>query len=211
MCRGLCVIEVSMWQPPKDQFFEVRPIAPQWGTLPQAWVQPSDSYRTDPALKRAFGEALARLKANDLQSIFKAACEVFASNTNAALWVTHNWVNDPLVIEARKESPVCAPVILDKEQFAAKVLELAEAKSVLGVPSFDDKERVNLLKLYAEVRGFIGKSDTTINNNTLVQGLTVKLVKPEKGEPKTIDATPIEHEISNANVSSSKLRLKLVS
>ena len=198
-----------MWQPPKDQFFEVRPVvaAAQWGVPPASWVQPNNDYRTSETLKRAFGQALARLNAKSLQETFTAACEVFPDNTNAALWVTHNWLSDSVVVAARVEKQEEPPVVLDREQFAAKVLAMAEAKTIHGTSSFDDKERVNLLKLYAEVKGFIGKSDTTINNNTLVQGLRVTLVKPNVKPVVELNESAADELPELNNVSPLKLKL----
>jgi hypothetical protein len=86
------------------------------------------AYQTDENLKKQFGIELAKA-ANP----FEAGCKVFGEETSKALWVSFNWLNDPIAIASRdiylKTVELNQPP-LDKEQLAAKVLALAEGEKV---------------------------------------------------------------------------------
>lgn len=200
--------------------FEVAPLPDGWGNpfqRPQAaapMAHQLPAYHDDVNKKKQYGVALAN-RNNQAMAGFLAGCDVF-EDTSAALWVSREWINDPIVLEAREQRLKTVEVergTLDREQFAARLLSLSEEKNLAGTHyTFDDKERVNLLKLYAEVKGFTGKASdgATITNNTLVQGLTIKLVKPEeKEEPKTLNVPNSNPQNSNTN--GLPLKLKLVS
>lgn len=207
-----------MWKPPPDQFFEVKPLqsAAQWG-IPQAWAntnQSNISYQSDPEKKKSFGIALAKQGSNDLQSAFKAGCEVFPDNTNAALWVAHNWLNDIIVIASRDlyaDSLNLEAPILDKDQFAARVLQAADEKIENNgkvYHAIEAKDRLGFLRLYAEIKGYVGK--TEINNNLHFNHneMKIKLVKPsEEDKPKIIDTSSNE-ELTK--IEEPRLKIKLV-
>lgn len=168
---------------------------PGWGSpFAQTHILSNDppSYHNDEEKKRQFAIELAK-NANKANGAFLAACNVFPDDTSAALWANREWINDPLVIKLREEHLKEVETdngSLDREQFAAKLMSLAEARNIAGTHFiFDDKERVNLLELYAKVRGFTDKSDDG-DGKTIINGLTIKLVKAEEvndNKPKIID------------------------
>lgn len=197
----------------QPDIFEVPSLPSGWGNpfiapaAPMAEAKPA--YHNDIQKKKQFGIELAKRK-NQLNAAFNAGLVIFGDDTSAALWVSREWVNDPIVLAAREEqlsSQVQETVSLDREQFAARLLQEYEAKNLSGTAYlYDDKERVNLLKLYADVKGFLKQDAAPIINNNLVQGLTIKLVKVEpKEEPKPINQNS---EIQNQN--SLPVKLKLV-
>lgn len=178
-----------------------------WQTKPA----PKPSYQDDEGLKKQFGIELAKA-ANP----FEAACKIFV-DTSQALWVSTNWLADPIVIASRdvylKTVELSAPP-LDKNQLAAKVLALAEEKVLKNgvlVPSIEAKDRIAALKLYSEIQGYTGKVeiDNSVTNNTLNE-MTIKLVKAEDSKPVTITQAPnAKSEIVNENLPS-PISLKLV-
>lgn len=187
-----------------------------WGksfTLPVA-VQEQPDYQNDVEKKKQYGIALAKQTNQGLDAAFKAGCEVFPDNTNASLWVAHNWINDPVVVASRDlyaDSVKTAVPVLDKEQFALKVLSFAEEKVEANGRIFyvnEAKDRLGFLRLYAEVKGYVGK--TEINNNLAFthNEMKVKLVKPDPvKEEKTIDH---EEHRQIENVKPSPFKIKLV-
>ena len=221
-----------LWIPPTDSFVVERPktdiFAPSGGwneridpkspwqkeTIQQA---PKPSYQDDSGLKNRFGVELAKVS-NPLD----AASKIFPDDNSKALWISFNWLNDPVVIAARdiylKTVELSSPP-LDREQLASKVLALAEEKILshkLGclIPVAEAKDRIAALKLYSDILGYTGKveidqSVKNITNNELI----IKLVKPEAKEvAKVIDHAPNvkSSEILN-KASSLPISLKLVS
>lgn len=80
-----------------------------------------------------------------------------------------------------------------------------------GIGKFD-KDDVAALKLYADVRGFIAKDATNINNFNNNEGLKVVFVKAETQPMSTIapvTVSNIKSEMSNEGPS--PLKIKLVS
>lgn len=187
-----------MQWPPKG-FFDAKPEG--WAN---AWPVDPDEWRTDEALKRKFGKLLAKHKP------FDAACEVF-ENTNRALWVSVNWINDPIVQELRETAVEEDKKILDKDALCHKLVNMADEKSPQGLYYAEYKDRLATFKLYAEIQGYIGKVDTQINNNNFTNNtLKIKFVKPEiKEELKIIDNDP--GEVLCDDKASSLVKLKLVS
>lgn len=150
--------------------------------------------------KRLFGIALAKG-----DEAFKAACVICGQNTIEALWISKNWVNDPDVIKIKLsvvEKIDTSKTLLDKDQFASMLLELASQSKI-----FEGKDILKALELYAEVQGFIGRNNQASVNNFVFNEMKVKLVKPEiKEKPqKVIDAVSMEPEIKPA------VKIKLVS
>lgn len=148
------------------------------------------SYQADEALKKAFGIELARAS-----NAFEAACVVAEDDTSKALWISSNWICDP-VVEASKDAYLKTLALssppLDKEQLAAKVLALAEEKILKGgipIPSIEAKDRIAAFKLYSEIMGYTGKVEIDNSSKTFTHNeMTIKLVKAET--PVTINHTP---------------------
>ncbi len=171
-----------------------------------AWNIPEPTIDDADEKKRLFGISLAK------QSAFKSACEVFKDDTNTALWVSHNWVNDPIVVAAKDkylEAADTSQALLDKEQFARMLLNMASEKNASNtVHILDGKDRLKALELYAKVTGLIDtKQDPLLTQNFVHNSMTIKLVEPQSKEKPvtTIDANEVE--IQNTN---SPLKLKLV-
>ena len=166
-----------------------------------------DYFDCDEALKKAFGRELVKHRP------FEAACKVIPESTTKALWVSNNWMNDPIVIEARQalEAAELNKPILDKEQLAAKVLQFAEEKNADGTKYLvEAKDRIAALKLYSEIAGYTGKIDIDASTKTFTHNeMVIKLVKPDvKKEAKTIDLKPVEETTIENPL---PLKIKLVS
>lgn len=181
---------------PKSPWQIAPPLTPAW--------------HSDENLKKAFGIELAKT-INPLDAANKVDAE-------KALWISFNWLNDPIVIASRdiylKTLELSSPA-LDREQLAAKVLALADEKILspkLGcvIPTIEAKDRIAAFKLYSEILGYTGKveidqSTKTFNHNEM----TIKLVKAdERKTPVIIDNAP-KSKIENIN-SNSPITLKLV-
>lgn len=170
-----------------------------------AWNIPKPVIADEDEKKKLFGVKLGKL------SPFAAACEVFPADTNTALWISHNWVNDPVVVAAKDkylEAANTSQALLDKEQFARMLLNMANEKNASNtIHLLDGKDRLKALELYAKVTGLIDtKADPLLTQNFVHNSMTIKLVEPEKKEQKIIN--PInEAPIINNN---SPLKLKLV-
>lgn len=102
--------------------------------------------------KKALARALVEL--GDANA-FKAALHVFGSDSKSlglALYAANELVNDPEVIEEKTRllGPASVGEFLPtKEQVMRKLWEMSESFS------FEGKERINALKLYSELSGFI--------------------------------------------------------
>lgn len=179
-----------------------------FGQSPSPWVlevKPVRTYENDPELKAAFGSALA----DSENQPFKAGETIFPGDREASSWAAINWSNDPIVKAAYNER-LHAICLLDKDQFAVMLMKTAQEKNPENRRyTMEAKERVNLLKLYAEVRGFTAKDQTTINNLSNNE-MKVVFVKSETTAAKVVDHVPvIKSEISNDY--SSPIKVKLVS
>ncbi len=182
---------------PKSPWQIAPPLAPAW--------------QSDENLKKQFGVELAKTS-NPIDAAGKVDAE-------KALWISFNWVNDPIVIASRdiylKTLELSSPA-LDREQLAAKVLALADEKILspkLGclVPTVEAKDRIAALKLYSDILGYTGKveidnSTKTFNHNEMI----IKLVKPDIKEvaSKANQAPNVKSEITND--APSPITLKLV-
>jgi hypothetical protein len=169
----------------KERWFEVKPLE---------LVQAAKPYfEDDEGLKKAFGVELAKVPLNP----FAAACKVFKTDTTAALKVSKDWLNDPIVNAAKDlylKTLDIEAAQLDREQLASKLLKLADEKHPANalIPAHEAKDRIAALKLYAEIKGFTNKDNVpTVTNNT-INGLKIVLVKPEKKEElkNVIDNVP---------------------
>lgn len=183
------------WTLPPDQakFFAGKPaseaFAPVggWGShfdITNPWASPpapkapyKPDFADDESLKRRFGVELGKHKGN----AFVAGCQLFPDQPNMACWVSDNWLSDPIV-EAAKDIYLSEvrvkDTLLDKDAFAAMLLDTAAR--------MEDRERVNLLKLYSDVRGFTGKNEITNNNFANNEGLKVVFVKSETKSNSTV-------------------------
>lgn len=124
---------------------------------------------SDEALKQAYAEAY--LKTPD--DPYAAAVAVFAGDTARALIVSREWPHDADVIahmDTLKETLGDDAFLPDKATTARAIYALAESTRV------DPKDRLAAYKLYAELRDFIPKPGTTVNNNTLVDNRKVMVV-----------------------------------
>lgn len=177
------------FQPPETSF-EIDP----WPQVP-AW-------RNDEFKKQLFGQELIKGT-----QPFAAALSLFPNDTNAALWVSQNWIKDELVLKIVNNEEKDLK-ILDKEQLANKVLQFADEKDPSGrFHVHEGKDRLAALRLYAEISGHIGKNE--VNNNTFnntSNTMNIRLVAPEK---KQDEGKIIEHEPRKADVI--PLKVKLVS
>lgn len=164
--------------------------------LPNGW-------QNDEARKKLYGIELAKHS-----NAFQAACELF-EDTSQALWASHNWINDPIVIaskDAHKSSN--DEDLLDKDALARKLLRFADERDHTGkFYIVEAKDRLAALKLYAEVQGFIGKIDINASTNTFTNNvMSIRLVKPEPQQDNKI----IEHD-SEPVMENSLPKIKLVS
>lgn len=197
-------------------FFEVEPLKENgWSTTP--WPIPAEiipAFNNDDEKKKAFGIELAKSHS----SPFAAACEVFPDDTQAAIWVTQNWMLDPVVNAAKDlytKAVETGGSLLDKNQLLAKILKFADEKDLQSNRYVvDAKERISALKLYAEIQGYVGKVeiDQSTNYNHTNNEMKILLVRPandiKEPAPVTIDNDENEEEIDK---SSTPISLKLVS
>lgn len=182
--------------------FEVKPPVER---PKSAWIIPEPVIDNAEQKKQLFGIELAK------NSAFQAACEVFGEDTNTALWVSQNWVNDPIVIAAKDKYLEAADVsqaLLDKEQFARKLLNMAEEKNASRtLYLLDGANRLKALELFAKVMGYSDTKDKSQFNPTFINSMTVKFVEPEIKEQKI---KQIDHNTEIENPNSSPIKLKLV-
>lgn len=190
---------------PDNRYFEVKPPSP-WPT--ETIKKPQID--NDELKKKEFGVELAKgLKP------FDAGLEICGNNTADAVWISLNWLSDPIVLAARDTYSKLVELetpLLDKNQFAARLLKVSEEKDEeTGRYLIDAKDRLKALELYGKTQGFIDKPEDHSNKTFVNNGLTIKIVKSEnQNEEKIIDLAPekagLEPSVSNAL----PLKLKLV-
>lgn len=195
--------------------FVVEPSSPvlasPWATGAASAKEEAPSYQSDENLKKQYGIELAKA-----QNPFEAGCKLFGEETNKALWVSFNWINDPIVVASRdiylKTVELSQP-LLDREQLAAKVLVLAEGEKILIngklIATVEPKDRLAAYKLYSDIAGYTGKVeiDNSVKNITNNE-LTIKLVRADDKKPVVIDNAPnIKSEMPNEDQSPIKLKL----
>ncbi len=178
-----------MWTIPEGSF-SVEPLKPAFQPWPKQETVPEvePAWRSDDALKRAFGIALAKL-----DRPFDAGLEALG-DANRALWASNYWVNDPLVVATKAANAQNVETLLDKDQLSAKLLKFAEERDPTGrFYICEAKDRLAALKLYAEIQGYTGKLsiDASTNNFTNNELKLVLVPAPEK-EIKVIEAEPEE-------------------
>jgi hypothetical protein len=177
-----------------SDIFEIKPQLP-WQSKP-LWAD-------DEARKKLFGAELA-----NHEKPFDAACIIFEKTTDA-LWAANNWLTDPIVLTAKNAHQSATNLnLLDKDALAHKLLKFAEEKDRTGqFYIVDAKDRLAALRLYAEIQGYIGKVDLHSTQN-FINAMTIKFVKPENNNIKTIDEPIVEKK---DNVHPLPLNIKLVS
>jgi hypothetical protein len=199
--------------------FIVEPLSPvlasPWATGAASAKEEAPAYQSDENLKKQYGIELAKA-----QNPFEAGCKIFGEETSKALWVSFNWINDPIVVASRdiylKTVELSQP-LLDREQLAAKVLVLAEGEKILIngklIATVEPKDRLAAYKLYSDIAGYTGKVeiDNSVKNITNNE-LTIKLVKAEDKKPVVIDnnAPNSKSEMTNEEDQQSPIKLKLV-
>lgn len=186
-------------------------VASPWAVGAASAKDEAPSYQSDEELKKRYGVELAKA-----QNPFEAGCKLFGEETNKALWVSFNWINDPIVVASRdiylKTVELSQP-LLDRQQLAAKVLVLAEGEKILingkMIATVEPKDRLAAYKLYSDIAGYTGKVeiDNSVKNITNNE-LTIKLVRAEDKKPVVIDNAPnIKSEMVNEDQSPIKLKL----
>jgi hypothetical protein len=187
------------------------PVSPWSVGTDQPKVQ---AYQSDENLKKQYGIELAKTS-----NAFEAACKIFGEEASKALWVSFNWLTDPIVVASRDiyaKTVALSTPLLDKEQLAAKVLALADEKILKNgvmTPVIEAKDRIAALKLYSDIAGYTGKVeiDSSTNINNTIKELTIKLVKAEEKKPVTIDNAPNKNVKSEIlNTENTPITLKLV-
>jgi hypothetical protein len=168
---------------------------------------PRPDYADDENLKKLFGIELGKgVKA------FEAATLISDGNSAKALWISCNWLSDPVVIGSRDAylltlKEVAKP--LTKEELLAKLLEINDQKLDNGMPLYDAKDRIQALSLYAEIQGLKGKnseqSSDNIVNNTFNKITKVVLVSPTIVKSET--NTNIKSKMQNIDIPSLPLKL----
>lgn len=194
-----------------DFTFKVEP-EPKPSLWSQGAASNKEEYQSDELLKQRFGIELAKTK-----TPFEAGCKIFGEETNKALWVSFNWIHDPVVIASRDaylKTLELSSKPLDREQLAAKVLALSEEKverNGVLIPTIGAKERIAALKLYADIMQYTGKVEIDNSTKTFTHNeMTIKLVKADS-KPVVIDSAPnVKSEMTN-ELPELPVKLKLVS
>jgi len=104
---------------------------------------------------------------------FKAALSVWPNDTATALSASKDLPNDPDV------KTMCDELVMENGQaaFLPTKEDLARAVWQRANKTLDPEVAFKGYKLYADIRGFIDKAGTTINNNTLVDNRSVMVYK----------------------------------
>lgn len=146
----------------------------------------------DEAHKTAF--AVAFLKTPD--DAFKAACTVFPDDMGKALRAAHTWQKDSFVVyemERLTGEDGEDAFLPGKAELCRKIW------SKLNKEFVDNEDFTKLAKLYADVRGFIQKADTTVNVAVVNKVMVVKdLGSNEEWESK---AERQQRELLNVSTS----------
>ena len=185
---------------------EAKPAQPAWGSPPKS-VIPTPIIENAEDKKRLFAIELAKVT-----DPFQAACNVCGQNTQEALWISKNWINDPNVVgykDGYLNSAKTTKTLLDKDELAAKFLTMSEEKSASG--SFyilEGKDRLKALELYAKIQGYLDSKDNT-KNNFIHNQMIVKFVKPDVKEVGSREISSNAKIIDNEGIV--PLKVKLIS
>lgn len=156
--------------------------------------KPSEMERLKPHIenenevKRLFGIELAK----GVQA-FQAALNC-GQETSKALYISQHWLNDPIVVETRKNTVHNSNDLLDAEELAVRLLEMAEERNASNTfYMLEGKDRLAALKLYADIRGYTKKDAVIPGGNTFIQNtMTIKLVEPERKPLIQNEEKPVE-------------------
>lgn len=145
--------------------------------------------------KEAYGRILAR------EPDFYAAGLILTNEKiGEALWVSNNWRNDPIVKAARSDERRAIKEEKDsefsKEEFARELLE------VFRNPLVDGKDRIAAAKLVADVKGWIEKPQTTVNNNLTVSPKVINV--PQFASIEDYEAAASRQQSELLNVATSR-------
>jgi len=121
------------------------------------------------------------------EKAFDVAFALFPSNTDTglALKAASEWPKDPEVIAFQRQAiadPQAAGVLLDREQAAREILERARNCR-------DDETYGKLMRLYADVRGFIKQGEANTTNNTVNVTKVIMMPAPQSKEDWSRNAT----------------------
>lgn len=186
--------------------FEVQPPL-GWGKPVLGWSKPVEapspnpSWANDENKKKLFGIELTKH-----ETAFQAACAMF-EDTTQALWASHYWITDPIVLASKDlYNEAINLKLLDKDGLAIKLLKFADEKGPNGYPTVDAKDRLAALRLFAEIQGFIGKVEATpsntYNDNRVMK---ILLVKPNNQNNKIVDTEVVQEQPEFKSVGNIKL------
>jgi hypothetical protein len=115
-------------------------------------------------LKSKFAFELLRANVTDSIGAFKIALSIFPNDTGVALRVANEWVKDPIVIAEQQR----LADELGELAFLPTKIDLSRAIWEKANKEYTCTEDfTKLMRLYAEVRGFIEKPTTNIQNNLI--------------------------------------------
>lgn len=138
---------------------------------------------------------------------FIAACAVFGDDTGKALNASARWPRDPEVVAYMAQA---VDVNGEMAYLPSKAALARAAWDLSNNEKICVEDRLKAMRLYADVRGFIERQGTTINNNVLTSN-KVLLVKDHGADAdweqrlleqqtnlrqsgaSLIDATPTQH------------------
>jgi hypothetical protein len=128
---------------------------------------------------------------------FKAALAVVGTqDAGRALFMSNNWVIDPLVLQLKAElldEHGAKAFLPTKEEFARSILDLAEVARAT-------EDKLKALRLFGEVMGFIEKPTTNINNNVVTANRV--MVINQKGDDASWEARLLKQQQGLAHVAS---------
>lgn len=100
------------------------------------------------------------------QEGFKIAVRIFGDDTGRALEASHRWPHDPEVIGFMN---MALEELGDLHFLPSKADAARAAWEISQDPRLAVDDRLKGLRLYSDIRGFIEKQGTVINNNVLTQ------------------------------------------
>ena len=104
---------------------------------------------------------------------FKAALVIFGNDTGSAWLASRRWPDDPIV---RAATDAAVEQLGDMHFLPSKAALAREAWTIATNPQIHVEDRLKAMRLYGDVRGFIEKQGTVINNNVLTNN-KVMMVK----------------------------------
>lgn len=122
----------------------------------------------DTNLKKLFAAELLKNPENP----FAAALQLFGTDTQSAFVAASRWLTDPVVIEEKERLTTEG-----FDEFLPTKADLALAAwNLTKDPLVRAEDKIKAMRLYGEIRGFIEKPQTTINNNNLTDNRRVMVV-----------------------------------